>query len=104
MTSSQPPDLDRYLARPVPVKLDETSSCLCGLWWGAGLDGGGWLVDPHLDGQDLGLRASSAEPFGVREVRGLEVAARRAWTWAQVPSWTDAGVCIAMPECRCSVL
>ena len=54
------------LTPPVPVKLDETSGCSCGLRWGAGLDGGGWLVDPHLGGQGPGLGAASAEPLGMR--------------------------------------
>jgi len=54
------------------VKLNEASGRLRGLWWWAGLDGRGWLVDLHLGGQGLRLRAAAAEQLRVRPVGGLE--------------------------------
>ncbi|MEV4179480.1 hypothetical protein [Nonomuraea sp. NPDC049709] len=39
---------EEQMLAAVPVKPDETSDYLCGLWWSVVLQRGEWLVDPHL--------------------------------------------------------
>jgi hypothetical protein len=64
---------------------------------------GGSLIHT-LAGRGFGCGQRPRNRSGCASYAARRVTARRAWTCAQEPSWTDAGVCMAMPECRCSVL
>jgi hypothetical protein len=63
----------------------------------------GGLVDPHLLGQAWRL-GPAAEPLGVLCVGTVEGGLAPARISIAVPKWTEAGVCIPIPEWRCSWL
>ena len=94
----------QFLAEAEPVNPVETSGGLILLWCHLRLDGCGGLVDPDSGGQPRWFGAAGGTGRGWRRRPAGGPAARRAWIWVAVPSWTDAGVCRPMPEWRCSLL
>ena len=86
------------------VKSNETSGCLRGLWWLVLLGAGcGRFVDPRL-GRHLARPGAAVEPLGVGSAGGVEGGGAAGFDGDPDPSCTVAGVCIAIPECLCSLL